>query len=125
MQILTNTYVNQVIDIHTSLFKQNVTDALCCRLIKEVMHVRQCSLQIRTGHGHVTNGITILYRRDSHLLHIFRMMNHGGEEWSIHHIMLFPKYPLWTLFRYASTCNGVQLPGLTWHAGLGQGPLDC
>ena len=93
-----NKYVNSVITIHTLLFRQNVADALCCHLSNKVMHVKQCSLQIRTSHSRETNGITILHKRGFHMLHILRMMNHRGEKCSIHYIMLSPKYPLWTLF---------------------------
>ena len=92
-------YVNPVKNIHISFFKQHVANALCCHLSKEVMYVKHCSLQVRTSHSHETNDTTILYRRGSRMLHILRMMNHGGEECSIHHIMLSPKYPLLTLFR--------------------------
>ena len=99
LQNESNEYVNSVMTIHTSLFKQNVAGALCCHVIKEVVHAQQCSLKIRTSHSHETNDITILHRRGSHMLHILRMMNHGGEECSIHHIMLSSKYSLWTLFR--------------------------
>ena len=76
------------------LLTKHKADALRCLLGKEVVHVKYCSLQIRTSHNHKTSDMTTLYKRVSHMLHILRMMNHGGEECSIHHIMLSPKYPL-------------------------------
>ena len=36
-----NKDVNPLMNIHTSFFNQNVADALCCHLSKEVIHVKQ------------------------------------------------------------------------------------